>query len=127
MQQTKRFGTGTLTRRTGSEGPRHDPYSYTEWTVKRGERHVTLHLGLATWVKINNLICDLNSENQAVSQFEHDAGITLKACDRALDHVSRCCSKMRPVSKTGYPGEHFTVCGSCGKHLDYYFCISEVE
>lgn len=37
---------------TGSEGPRHDPYSYTEWRVKRpGKPVVIYHKGLGDYVQ----------------------------------------------------------------------------
>ena len=38
--------------RSGSEGPKYDPYAFDEWTVIRLDREVTIHSGLANWIKI---------------------------------------------------------------------------
>lgn len=39
----------------GSEGPRHDPYSYTEvhFTSTDEKTEIVCHLGLAEWLKVN--------------------------------------------------------------------------
>lgn len=43
----------TLTRKYGTEGPRHDPYSYTEWTVTTNLSTVTIHMGSNFWTEVN--------------------------------------------------------------------------
>jgi hypothetical protein len=43
-----------LKRRTGTEGPRHDPYGYTEyhWTSTDKQRSAILHIGLGEWCEV---------------------------------------------------------------------------
>lgn len=44
-----------LAHRTGSEGPRHDPYAYTEYVlVLNGSEH-RLHMGLGVWYEVNGV------------------------------------------------------------------------
>jgi len=45
-------------RKSGTEGPRHDPYGYTEITARRNGHAVTLHTGLAVWLKVNGEMFD---------------------------------------------------------------------
>ncbi len=51
-----------LSVRRGSEGPRHDPYSFEEWSVHQTingvEKSITLHMGLAVWLKVEHLVVD---------------------------------------------------------------------
>ena len=42
-----------LSWRTGSEGPKHDPYSFTEMTVTLNGVDHTLHMGLGMWYAID--------------------------------------------------------------------------
>lgn len=36
----------------GTEGPRHDPYGYTEYTSEVNGRSITLHAGLMTFIRL---------------------------------------------------------------------------
>lgn len=131
MEKTKRTGSGYVSIRTGTEGPAYDPYSWTEYTVKRNRKETTLHMGLGFWMEITSgrriEPTRRRSEKAVVEQFEKRIGISLKALEKAIDHVPKCCSKMAPEEHPGFPGEHFTICANCGEHLDYYFNIGEVE
>ena len=42
-----------VTLRSGSEGPKHDPYGYQEITVTQGNVRVTGHIGLGLWIEDN--------------------------------------------------------------------------
>lgn len=52
-RQILRFGRGSVTRKTGDEGPRHDPYSFTEITVVIGQDTFVAHLGLREDLEVN--------------------------------------------------------------------------
>lgn len=64
--------------RKGSEGPTHDPYSFTEYSVNG----LTLHLGLGTWLKTTD-----NSVNiKNLSRSEDEDKIMIKIFEK----VSKC-------------------------------------
>lgn len=126
MQLTKRFGTGTVTMKTGSEGPRHDPYSYTEVTVRGtlGKRKIdiTLHEGLAEWVKLGNRKPAYESQTyRPRAAFERLVGVRYTALERALNRPRQCCNKPRLESQSGFPGETLTVCIHCNAIVGGYF------
>lgn len=61
--------------RNGTEGPRHDPYSYTEITfVKTDGTEIVYHDGLAQWITVNGVKqpCDYDEH---VGLFEELTGI----------------------------------------------------
>lgn len=64
-----RITSRTLDMRHGSEGPQHDPYSFTEFTMCINGWSFTLHLGLGCWLKINGREID---DNPTLSAFPHD-------------------------------------------------------
>lgn len=157
MKASKRFVNGCLSIHTGSEGPYHDPYSYTEYSIRRGETKATLHQGLGTWLKINGEkvpddraikeitceddICELpiphthkvveeeyeKVEARRVKEFEKICGISLNTFEKAIHRPTKCCKKPRLESVAGYPGEHFTICRACGEIVNSYFNRSEIE
>jgi len=43
----------SISTRTGTEGPRHDPYSFTEITVEARGHRVTVHYGLGEWIEVD--------------------------------------------------------------------------
>ena len=51
MTQRLKFSSGVVSMTTGSEGPRHDPYSYREICVERNGKVSVIHMGLALWVQ----------------------------------------------------------------------------
>jgi hypothetical protein len=126
----------TITVRTGTEGPRHDPYHFEEVTVERDDgRKVTLHLGLAVWSEASGgpLPERTDSEPDAFHMFERYSGVSYVAMMKAYRAIPlrrmkahRCGMKyFRDVD--GYPGETMTVCGKCGDVIDSYFDRSAVE
>jgi hypothetical protein len=120
----------TVALRTGSEGPRHDPYHYEEWTIRRsGYRGLTYHTGLTSWVKYRNgkiwTHCDGDRELLDVT-FRTHTGFTfaewrdiVAAVER---HRYRRHRRHDVRQERGYPGEHFTICHTCGGEvIDSYF------
>lgn len=104
--------------KTGTEGPRHDPYGYEEITVTRPNGDViTLHQGLVEWVQVNNSQRHGNRRTASCRKvFEFFAGCTPEVARRAYERVQYTCkscgrSDLRCVS--GYPGETFNVCIHC--------------
>ena len=120
-----------ITQRTGTEGPRHDPYSYTEITVQRpGKKTVTVHLGLMQFVQVGASAPVHMSYELLDQTFEALTGLTIKQAERALRRIEqqpyrehRKCGGYEYTS--GYPGETFCIC-KCGAHLDYSFNESAI-
>lgn len=87
----KHIASRKLYRRTGTEGPAHDPYSFTEMTVKErfvdgSKLDVTLHLGLALWVSINGRKT-ASYDHNAVAKFYDLTGLGIDEFERAYDRV----------------------------------------
>jgi len=116
--------------RKGSEGPRHDPYSFDEITFE-GRRGKTVgHFGLAAWVRHNGVI--VADDNTA-----YDVWITLTGLPphKAIElyhkrpwrkHATKCDGKDF-TEESGYPGESFTICAKCGDIVDSHMNWSEIE
>ena len=103
--------------RTGTEGPRHDPYGYEELTVT-SERcgTVTLHTGLGTWLRVNGACANEGDHNRCVKLFEWVCGITPQAARRAYERLRNRCQKCGGTdqrAQSGYPGETFYFCVRC--------------
>lgn len=120
---------------TGSEGPAHDRYGYTEVRVARTGRPVVVaHMGLTIWLMAGHRKYEfIGPEKEALKAleigFEAEAGVTIGVATRAYRRVkSRCpcgCREFKYVS--GYPGETFQVCDRCGKVIDTDFDVKAVE
>jgi hypothetical protein len=41
-----------ISHRSGSEGPRHDPYHFDEFSVSLGVCSITVHVGLGEWIEV---------------------------------------------------------------------------
>jgi hypothetical protein len=126
----------TVSTREGTEGPKWDPYSYCEVTVKTPKGTLVVHQGLAEWVKLDGkeihakhirpndlplLVCDFTR-----SQLQRISGRRYEARMKAL--WRECPTRHRNVtSGSGYPGEYITACEDCGAVLDYSFNLGAVE
>lgn len=121
---TKTFATGSVAMKTGIEGPRHDPYGYTEWTWERSGHRIVLHEGLGDWVEIDGTRIDRGTPARWV--FETSVGISLKTLERVIHRPKRCCDRQSIYEVDGYPGESFDVCGNCGAIVDGSFNESAV-
>ena len=110
-----------LSLKHGSEGPRHDPYAYTEYTVRvNGEVH-TLHLGLAEWYAKNEKR-NTHYDPYAIQKFEAAIGFTLVTFNKAIDrfrYPDKCrkCNSRDINWRSGFPGEELLVCEGCGAIL----------
>ncbi len=129
----------SLSLKTGSEGPRHDPYGFEEYEIDTPSGETTLHLGLGFWLKHNGRRIEAAGRAEEselcgpilkkLTGFSLDEILALK--ERVEKHRSRRCAKCGASSRhfrseSGFPGEHFTVCGKCGHVADSYFCESEI-
>ena len=104
-------------RKHGTEGPKHDPYGFTEFSFDTdfGE-DVVVHLGLAEWVMVNGrkggeeLLTKLGLSYAAVSTAYDDQFLHCKKCG---------CEDVK--TQNGMPGETIYVCTSCGSVVECYF------
>jgi len=65
----------------GSEGPRHDPYAYTEITFTFTDPRrapVTLHEGLGDWLKRAKALARLSDGESAAERFEALTGLSAR-------------------------------------------------
>lgn len=122
--------------RTGTEGPRHDPYGYTELQVRNERGSFVLHEGLAVWVEVRlRNAKPVRFETPRFTQEEIEeiftvaAGMspeTARRCLRRLAsaplraHNARCGSRAFECAG-GMPGESLTVCRACGAVVEYDF------
>lgn len=84
MRNSIKTSSGYIYFRTGTEGPRHDPYSYTEITVSRkGHRRAMLHMGLGVWSEVGGRRCRRYNEARDVARFEKACGWTLAELEKA--------------------------------------------
>ena len=116
--------------RNGTEGPRHDPYSFTEITVHGRAGEVTIHAGLANWLRHNDKL--ITGEEKAALMFEKLTGLAPWTAEKIYHnlplrrHRAKCDSLIfEEVS--GYPGETFTICTKCRDVVDSHFNRSAVE
>ena len=123
----------------GSEGPTHDPYSYSEITFTKTDGAVVLlHEGLAVWCEITppggrhrarmgSLLrrspgpetVRIEDEDEAEAAFERETGIRLADAERLYRRATepkRCrdCGSKRWEWHSGYPGETMRTCADCG-------------
>lgn len=101
---------------SGSEGPQHDPYSYSEITVERPSgATVKIHFGLIEWIEVNGIRSDCDYKT-AAEIFEDLAGISVETAQKVYERRATTCGKcggrdLRP--QAGYPGETFYFCERC--------------
>ena len=125
MKKTIRTPHLTLTVKTGSEGPRWDPYGYVELQVfdQRTDRTVVLHQGLGDWLKVDGEMRATANENPA-GVFKDLLGFSPGMVERWMERVRHRCGKCfskRFEWQAGYPGESLKCCTKCGEVCDYEF------
>jgi hypothetical protein len=82
-----------ITHRQGTEGPRHDPYSYEELTVQVNNTTTTIRFGSLgyVWVTWNGQRCPEGDTAQMLHLFQHFAGMSydqaIRAYNRAQPYV----------------------------------------
>lgn len=131
-----------VTLKSGSEGPRHDPYHYDEYTVARPNGDtVVMHNGIFCWCRVKRgtrIVFENTDEATAPRLFETYAGVSFRAFEKAWHSLperrsrSHFCNGVRRGYRdfacvSGYPGETFTVCIHCKDVIDSSFDRSAVE
>jgi DNA-directed RNA polymerase subunit RPC12/RpoP len=110
--------------KSGSEGPRHDPYSYLEITVTRESgATVCMHAGLIVWIEVNGIRSDCSYET-AAGIFEDIAGISLEVAEKVHERRATQCSECGSRDlreQSGYPGETLYFCERCDAMVHYHF------
>lgn len=110
---------------TGSEGPRHDPYSYQEITVERQALMVTAHYGLAVWLDIDRLVLHFSDSKALDEVFTATTGMTLAQAERAVRKLKELPYREHRKHggfewADGFPGEALCFC-KCGHVVDSTF------
>ncbi len=112
-----------VVRRTGSEGPRHDPYHFEELHVETRDGKTVLHEGLGLWLKHECRSGYKLTENRVHcvhDVFKAMTGYSTSQIDRiAIRLQSRCrkCGCRDFDDVRGYPGETLYQCVDC-KHIN---------
>ena len=78
---------------SGSEGPKHDPYSYYEITVERESgASVKIHFGLTEWIEVNGIRsnCDYKTASEI---FEDLADISVATAQKVYERRATTCGK----------------------------------
>lgn len=108
---------------SGTEGPRHDPYHFTEYHATVRGVEVVLHEGLAEWIEVNGRKPATGRNPR--DEFAWLVGYTPEQLEMFASRLAS--SKFRAHkahggfrAERGYPGETMTVC-KCGECLDYSF------
>lgn len=104
-----------LDMRNGTEGPRHDPYSFIEY-IFEGEQKVTLHLGLAEWVAVDGKKLGVPDPVEMFKVFTTFSPHQFeKAYQKLHGPKQRCphCSGKSFDWVSGYPRESLQICSSC--------------
>jgi hypothetical protein len=122
-----------ITIKTGTEGPRHDPYAYTEITVDGRNGRTTYHSGLGEWVQAPDGKEFYPGEGPTLTYiFKRFVGVVPSVAERFANmapykrHAAKCSSrKFETVS--GYPGETLVTCSACGEVVETHFNASAVE
>lgn len=118
--------------RTGSEGPRHDPYSYEEWTIETPENTVQIHQGLGDWIKCNGREYPetaRGSRGDLDNFLTEKVGFTLEQIRRIHRNLKSRCPKGGQHEEewiSGYPGEDLLFCHKCEKFVDSTFNESAI-
>jgi hypothetical protein len=109
----------------GSEGPRHDPYSFQELRVGG----VVLHNGdLLVWCKVDGQL--VGEGEHARDAFIRAVGVTPESIERALRRLSSRCRKCgcRELDEAaGFPGETLYICVRCGAIVATELNLAAIE
>jgi len=121
----------------GSEGPKWDPYGFTEIEfTKTDGTVVTYHGGLAEWCKVEykdgkKYLID-NLEESSIL-FKLETGLTPDEAEEwyykmEASKEKQCqeCGSRKLEWKSGYPGEELLICSKCGEVANCHFDESAV-
>lgn len=112
--------------KTGTEGPKYDPYGYTKITVERNGHKAVYHSGLLEVVIIDDQEYPANHQNDIPVLDErllNTVGINWEALnaipDMLMNKPLRCkCGKPSLIYQRGFVGEGITICKRCGQILE---------
>jgi len=92
--------TRKLRMKHGTEGPRHDPYGFTEYELLEDTRRVVLHLGLAErcTAEEGNRIVQAQGDG-AGPLFERIAGMTVATFEKAWYRINRGYEEARAMER----------------------------
>ena len=114
-----------ITIHTGTEGPRHDPYSYTEITVRLPRKApVTIHYGLGEWLRIgNDAQHDIHGYSDQVLRTL--TGYSITQAERIVRKAREADYRLHKAHggyhwSSGFPGESLCFC-RCGNVIDSTF------
>lgn len=137
MQTIIRHPRLTVHVRTGGEGPKHDPYHFTEYVAETPQGRTTLHEGLGAWIACDGEMqrapvgfSDEQEHSFLTSLFEQRVGYTpdqLWRIHRRLSSRCRACGGTNFRDVSGFPGETLTICCDCGHVVGSTFNVSAVE
>lgn len=118
--------------KTGTEGPRHDPYGYEEYTFEVESKKYKLHLGLCDYLEKNGKALTENYDgilkifpsilNKRLDQFLEEVA----KLENHEDEVCPKCGCPQCNWKNGHPGETLLICDNCGEVLDSIFNESQI-
>lgn len=126
---------------TGTEGFKHDPYSYSIYIFENDNKKIEWKQGLVEWLKVNGETIKVYKENPFEEEdtfykkyealFKKHTGLDYDQFMKAYEKIKNpkycpdCGSKKRTWA-SGFPGETFMVCGDCGKIVDYNFDLEAI-
>ena len=127
----------SIIRRTGTEGPKHDPYSYTEFTITRPDgRTAKVHMGLAMWVEYQvpgmPKAVRVDGYNGVMDEaLRLSVGITYHEAEDALERMEQNSRRKHrahggTTTTHGFAGETMEFC-KCGELLSDDFHIGMIE
>lgn len=129
----------SITIKTGSEGPKHDPYHYEQITVRRssGDEIVYHCGGLSEWLEVraNDRViraAGYDETEECRRLFEAYVGVSYEVAVKAYRSLPWRRLKAHPCGLQficdvpGYPGETLTVCGKCGHVIDGHMDMSAI-
>ena len=117
-----------ISMKTGVDGPPWDPYGYAEYTFE-GKCEVTVHLGLAEWIKVDGRELEVPD---AAAAFETLTDLSIDRCQRIYDRLHgpqnscRKCHGRKFEWTQGFPGESLQICVKCKAVAHLAFNESEV-
>jgi hypothetical protein len=126
-----RTGSGEITIRHGSEGPRHDPYSFTEISYTQKGTTVMIHSGFECFVEYEGIRANLRTYEEVLEEFVfRSGGFTPEQLERFVQRAqSRCtkCGSKEIGSVAGFPGETLYQCCKCDNIIGGSFDRSAIE
>ena len=116
--------------KTGNEGPGWDPYSYTEYHVHTPRGKTVLHEGLGDWMTFDGEKYEDVFHENLRKVFTRMIGFSVEQLERIarkLNSKCRKCGGREFDCESGYPGETFEICHTCGHIQSSRFSRSAIE